>query len=219
MKKKFLLIVLITSYTLYSQCFCTSYSQSLFLRTGKNYTKFDFSNAETIPLDLHSDVGNTFEVGVNFIVKDAMRSNRFHYELGLKLEDFNAYLEEPYSAVTYNLQYLGINNSLYIAIVAGNRDHNRFMLDVKGGFGLFKYIAGKEMILNKIYDLQSFPEFRNVFGVATLGLHSRIVVSDYFDLGLGYDRSFSFLNTGNVSNKSLSFSSNQYIISIYFPIN
>ena len=193
-----------------------AHAQSFFIRAGKNYTKFDYQNAQTIPIDLHSDVGNSYEVGCTFPIKYA---NRFHYELGLQLNDFNAYTEAPVSGVTYNLQYFGVNNSLLIGIIDIDRNKDRFSLDCKAGLGIFKYVAGKEAILGKIYDLQTFPEFRNVFVVATIGLQSKFVISDYIDLSLGYDRSMSFLNTGNANYQSLSFTSNQFKVGIHFQMN
>ena len=194
----------------------TVHAQSFFIRAGKNYTKFDYQNEGVIPINLHSDVGNSYEVGCTFPIKNA---NRFHYELGLQLNDFNAYTEAPNSGVTYNLQYFGVNNSLLVGIIQGDENRNRFSLDCKAGLGIYKYVTGKEAILGKIYDLQSFPEFRNVFAVATVGLQSKFVISDYVDLSLGYDRCMSFLNTGNVSNQSLSFTSNQFKVGIHFQMN
>lgn len=194
----------------------TVHAQSFFIRTGKNYTKFDYQNTQTTPINLHSDVGNSNEVGYTFSIKEA---NRFNYELGLQLNDFNAYIEAPTTGVTYNLQYVGVNNSLLIGFIKSGRNNDEFSLDCKAGLGVYKYVTGKEAILGKIYDLQSFPEFKNVFVVATVGLQSKFIISDYIDLSLGYDRCLSLYNTGNANGQSLSFTSNQFKVGIHFQMN
>jgi hypothetical protein len=208
MKKTQLLLLLLMAFS--------AHSQSFFIKAGKNYTQFNYRNSQNEIIDLHPDVGNSYELGYVF---SNHYSKPFQYELSLKLDEFNAYTEAPISAVTYNIHYLGVYNSLYVPIIDGDRNNKPFTLNIKGGFGLYKSITGKEMILNKIYDLQSFPEFKNVFGVASIGLHSKFVVSDYIDLSLGYDHCMSFFNTGNVNNESLAFTSNQFTIGINFPIN
>ena len=192
------------------------HSQSYYVMAGKNFTKFNYQNAQNIPIDLHSDIGNSYEVGFTFPIKDA---KRFQYELCLKFNEYNAYTEAPLDAATYNLSYLGISNSLIVSIIKADRNSDRFFLDFKGGLSLDKYVAGKEAIFGKIYDLQSFPEFRNVFVVASVGLHSKIVISDYIDLSLGYDRCMSFLNTGESNSQSLSYRSNQFKVGLHFQMN
>lgn len=193
----------------------TSYSQSFFIKTGKNFTKFNYKNSYAELIDLHSDIGNTYEFGYNVPVK----LNRFEYEVGLKLDEFKTYVEAPNKAVDYNLNYLGVNNTLTYSIIGEGRNNGRFNLNAKGGIILSKYVTGKQSILQKNYDLNAFPEFKNLFLIASLGLHAKFLISETMDMSIGYDKTISFLNTGNGNNQSLSFSSNEIKVGIYFLIN
>lgn len=208
MRKQLLLLI---------SLFCISaHSQSFFVRIGKNFTKFDYQNAQNTPINLNSDIGNSYEVGCTFPIQF---SDSFHYEVGLQFDEFNSYTQAPVSAVTYNLQYLGLNNSLRIALLNTDHFRDRFALDFKGGLSIYKYVAGKEEILGKIHDLQMFPEFSKVFLVANIGLHSKFMVSDDMYISLGYDRVLSFMNTGNTNLQTLSFTSNQIKVGVHFEMN
>lgn len=208
--KKPVLIVMLIGFS------CSLFSQSFFIKEGRNYTKFYFQNPQSVVLDIHPYVGNSYEVGCTFPIEDAPR---FHYELGLQFDEFNTYVEAPISLATYNAHYLGINNSLLFSIIDSNRDFDRFSLDIKTGINLKKLVDGKEDILGKTYDLNQFEEFNGVFISFLMGLESKFVINDYVDLSLGYERCMSFLNTKDSNFQSLSFQSNQFKIGVHFQLN
>ena len=190
-----------------------SYSQSFFIKEGKNYTKLKYQNQHVVSIPLHSDIGNSYEIGYVFPIKSA---KYLHYELGLQLDEFNAYTQAPVTAVNYNLHYLGINNSLLITLSSTNTAKKRFILDFKGGLNFSKFISGNELILDQFYDLQSFPEFKTILVVGAIGLHSKVAISESVHLSFGYDRYMSFLNIGHLKNDSFSFTSNQFKVGIHF---
>lgn len=207
MKKKYFILLLLFG--------ITGYSQAFFVEYGKNFTKFNYRNSNTTSIPLHSDLGNTLQFGYHLPLKNS----NFQCAFGLQLDEFNSYVEAQYPAANYNLNYLGINNSILYSIIGSGREGGSFVLNLKGGLLLHKFISGKETIFNKNYDLNSFSEFNKTFLVATFGAQAKVLVSDSVDISLGFDRCISFLNTGNGDNQFLSFSSNQIKLGVYFILN
>jgi hypothetical protein len=194
---------------------CVVHSQSFFVKSGKNYTKINYGNTSTSSIYLHPDIGNTYQFGIYVPIENT----RYHYEVGFQLDEYNSYVEAPLAAANYNLNYLGINNSLLYSIIQSGREGRRFSLNAGGGITLSKYVSGKEFVKDKIYDLKSFPEFKNFFLTASLEIQAKLVVFENVDFSIGYDRCVTMLNTGNGNNQSLSFSSNQIKVGVYFLFN
>lgn len=195
--------------------FISGYSQAFFIESGKNFTKFNFRNANYKIIPLHLDVGNTYHFGYHLPIKET----NFQYELGIQFDEFNNYVKSPYPAVDYNLNYLGINNSILYSVIGSRRNNNRVVINLKGGLLLDKLISGKETIQDKNYDLQSFSEFNKFFLVATFGTQAKFFISETVDVTFGYDRLISFINTGNGNNQFLSFSSHQIKLGVYFILD
>lgn len=207
MKKKHLIPLLLFGITVYSQAF--------FVESGKNYTKFIYRNSNSKIIPLHSDFGNTLHFGYQLPVNN----NGLQYELGLQFDEFNNYVEEPNLAVNYNLNYLGINNSVLYSIIGSGRNNGRLVLNLKGGLLVDKFISGKENIMGKNYDLKKFNEFNKFFLVATFGIQTKFLVSEAVDISLSYDYCNSFFNSGNGNNQHLSFFSHQYKLGVYFILD
>lgn len=208
MKKKYFIPLLLFG--------ITGYTQSFFVESGMNYTKFKYRNSNSIKtIPLHSDFGNTLHFGYQLPVND----NGLQYELGLQFDELNNYVEEPNLAVNYSLNYLGINNSVLYSIIGSGRNSGRIVLNLKGGLLIDKFISGKEYIMGKNYDLKKFNEFNKFFLVATFGIQTKFLVSEAVDISLSYDYCNSFFNSGNGNNQHLSFSSQQYKLGIYFILD
>lgn len=191
------------------------HSQALFVKSGKNFTKINYKNKETTSIYLHPDLGNTYQFGIYVPIENT----RYHYEVGFQLDEYNSYVEAPLAAANYNLNYLGINNSLRYSIIQSGREGRRFSLNAGVGITLSKYVSGKEFVKDKMYDLKSFPEFKKTFFTGSLGIEAKLIVFENVDFSVGYDRCVTLLNTGNGNNQALSFASNQIKVGVYFLFN
>lgn len=209
MNKKFiaLFFILIT--------LCT-YSQKVYVNMGKNYTTYKFVNTQEASSRTSEDGGNFYELG--YLSRRKKDSVRLSYELGLSLNEFNSIVKAPEDAVRYQTQYLGLKMGLDYRIIGGYY-RNRFMVYLKGGVTANRFLSGKEDIYDKIYDLKTFDEFNKSIFMGYLGLHTSLIISEDLSLDIGYNRSESFLNTGNTSNQRLSFSANQFNVGLIFSVN
>lgn len=205
-KKMFFLLGVVLSFS--------GYSQSLFVRMGKNTTKFKFETINT-STELKSNIGDSYEVGVSFPLDS---ENTISYETALLFNNYNAYLGAPNSELNYSLNYLGIDNSLFYSILGTGRYSGRFVLRLKVGVNCNKMLSGTERIEGKIYELNEFPEFKGILFIGNIGIQTKYAASDVIDLSIGYNRGITLLNTGDIRNQSLSLSSNQIMVGIHFLI-
>lgn len=190
------------------------YSQSYFVRFGKNTANFKFTTNNTVS-KLNSEIGDSYEIGHTFPIG----SNRnVDYEAALTLNKFNPFVGAPESELNYSLHYVGIDNALLYSVIGDMGRDCDFVIRVKAGISCNKLISGFESINGKKYDIKNFPEFNGILFMGILGLQSKWIVSDVVDLSIGYNRGISLLNTGQISNQSLSISTNQIMVGIHFLV-
>ena len=187
-----------------------SYSQSYFINLGKNSSEFKFTTPYSKKI-LSSDIGDAFGVGYCF---DINNSNT-NYEIAFTLNKFNPYVGSPDSEVKYSLNYLGVDNAILYPII-GKTYRSSFILLVRASLSCNKLISGIESIEGEVHNLRSFPEFKGLLFMGALGLQSKVIVSHYINLSLGYNHGFSFLKTGQLNKESLTISNNQFVIGINF---
>lgn len=192
-----------------------TYSQSYFINTGFNTSnlKFTTPNSERV---LRSDIGDSFAVGRSFAIDDTNGTNG-NYEIGLTLNKFNPYIGAPESEVRYSLNYLGIDNAILYPIIGSSLD-SRFKLQMRVGLSCNKLISGIQSFEGALYNIKNFPEFKGLLFMGALGLQTKVIVSDYINLNLGYNYGASLLNTVQKNNQSSSVSIHQIVIGVHFVL-
>lgn len=190
-----------------------SHSQSLFIHSGKNSSKFKFTTPYSSKV-LSSEIGDSYAIGHSININDTNTD----YEISLTLNKFNPYVGSPESEVRYSFNYLGVDNAILFPII-GSSLRSSFILQLRTGISFNKLISGIQSIEGEIYNLKNFPEFKGLLFIGVLGLQSKVIVSDDINLSLGYNYGASFLNTGQKENESLSVSSHQIVVGVHFLLN
>ncbi len=204
---KFYLILIVTMVS------ALSYSQSFFIHSGKNSSKFKFTTPYSAKA-LNSDIGDSYAIGRSININDT----NTNYEIALTLNNFNPYVGSPESEVWYSLNYLGIDNAILYPII-GSSLGSSFVLQLRAGLSFNKLISGIESIEGEIHNVKNFPEFNGLLIMGALGLQTKIDVSDDINLSLGYNYGGSLLNTGQIKNESLSVSSHQIVVGVHFLLH
>lgn len=187
-----------------------SYSQSYFIRSGKNSSQFKYSNSYATTI-LKSDIGDSYEVGHSYNIG----GTKMEYEIALQLNKYSPYVGSPESEVRYSLHYLGIDNAILYPII-GTSPNSKFKLKLKAGLSCNKLISGIESIEGEIHDVKNFPEFKGFLFMGELGLQSVLEVNKNINLSLGYNYGRSFINTGQLKSETLTISRSQFLLGINF---
>lgn len=204
---KFYLFLLVTMVS------TLSYSQSFFIHSGKNSSKFKFTTPYSEKV-LSSDIGDSYAIGHSININDTNTD----YEIALTLNKFNPYVGSPESEVRYSLNYLGIDNAILYPII-GSSLRSSFILQLRAGLSFNKLISGIESIEGEIHNVKNFPEFKGLLFIGALGLQSKVIVSDDINLSLGYNYGASLLNTGQIKNESLTITSHQIVVGVHFLLH
>nr|WP_314864468.1 outer membrane beta-barrel protein [uncultured Flavobacterium sp.] len=194
-----------------------TYSQEFYINMGKNYTSYHFKNTPNISSTVSDDIGNSFEIGyLSTKLKDSQEL--LSYELGVSLNEYNSIVKAPEEAITYYTQYVGLRSALNY-IILREQHRNRFTVYLKGGLSADQFLAGKEEIDGKIYDLKNYDEFNKALFMVSLGLHANMIISDDLSFNLGYNRYETLYNTGNTLSQTLRFSIEQIKMGLTFRID
>lgn len=190
MIKKILILIGLISFK-YSQ------SQSIYLNTGKNYTKFsttkdigDF-NFLIKNSNLNSELGNFYEIGYTYNDDSTLKVSS-----GLTYNQFNIIYSVPNTATRYawNTNYLGIQNSIRVKIF---EVYDVFQVDAKLGLNTAYFISGNANALGVNYDLSNSEDFKKIIFQPNIGLTFSKSISDIGNLNLGYN--FSIAPSAKVS--------------------
>lgn len=190
MIKKILILIGLISFK-YSQ------SQSIYLNTGKNYTKFsttkdigDF-NFLIKNSNLNSELGNFYEIGYTYNDDSTLKVSS-----GLTYNQFNIIYSVANTATRYawNTNYLGIQNSVRVKIF---EVYDVFQVDAKLGLNTAYFISGNANARGVNYDLSNSEDFKKVIFQPIIGLTFSKPISNIGNLNLGYN--FSMANSAKVS--------------------
>lgn len=194
--------------------FTPIFSQSLYFKTGKNFTNYIFetstSGIQSSTVRLQSDSGSFFELGAALPFKNT----RFSYEFGVSLNELNSLVVSPSKAVRYKTEYVGLDNSVSFSVI----NAKRVLIDAKLGFGLQTIVFGRQEIGGVIYDLKGFSEFNGLFFRQSLGTQIKLVASNQLNFCIGYDFHYDVFNTKNNTNQSLLINNNQIKFGIYYKL-
>lgn len=202
-KNYLLLVMLITSFQLFSQ-------EAYFL-AGSNITKYTFKSSEGVmATQLQSGTGSSFEMGYSSPLKD----QKIFYDVSVTLNDYNAVAGSSANSYKWETKYIGVQNAVSFNFPVANN----FQLMLNGGINLSTIIYGKQTVDGAVYDLMGQDEFSGVLISPFVGAHTKYQLNDLGYLSLGYSFSKS-LNPFNVSPDKLSFNTNQILFGIHFNIN
>lgn len=192
------------------------FSQEIYFTTGKNYTKYNYKDANLQSnANLQSGTGNFYEVGLN----KPLGINKVSYELGVSLNDYNAIGGNSANYYRWDTQYLGIHTGLsYSLLTNKNKPKKDFDVLVGTGLNVSTLIYGKQEINGLYYDLMDQKEFSGIILESSVGLAAKYAFSSYGSLSLGYNFCQS-VNITNTSKEKLSFTTNQLELGVYFNID
>jgi hypothetical protein len=203
-KKYLLLILLIGS--------CQVFSQEVYIKSGKNYTKYKYKNALLqSSINLQSGTGNSYDIGIikPFINKHVL------YGVGIYLNEYNAIGGTSASSYRWDTQYLGATGKIYYSFFPNSKNIN-LLLDY--GVDGSTIIYGKQEIDGSYYDLIHQKEFSGIWIGSSAGVQVKYQIQSFGFLSLAY----SFIQNLNVSNttkEKVSFSTQQIALGFHFPIN
>lgn len=188
-------------------------AQTVYIKNGKNFTDFKFIQAEgTQSPGFQKGVGDAYDLGIRY---DLFKQERHLFgEVGVILNEYNAFVGIKSNYITWNTHYLGIQNSVLYSFL--NRDN--YFIGIKLGVNASKIIYGKEEVNGIYYDLRKEDNFKRFLFQYVVGLDVKYNVSDQISIGLG----FSFINSSNLSHSGSSkffINSKQIMASIFFVIN
>lgn len=207
-KKYLLLSFLITT--------CSIFSQEIYLKTGKNFTKYVYKDKslQKNP-NIQSGTGNFYEVG---LLRPFMNKKIF-YEVGLSLNEYNAVGGNSANSYRWDTQYLGLHGGLsYSLLTSKTNPTKNFDILIKTGLNGQTIIYGKQELNGVYYDLIQQEEFKGIVLESSLGFTAKYVIDSFGDLSLGYNFCQS-INVTNTSQEKLSFNTNQIQLGVHFNIN
>ncbi|WP_374505082.1 hypothetical protein [Flavobacterium sp.] len=190
MIKKILILIGLVSFQF-------SQSQSIYLNTGKNFTKFSTSkdigdfNFLIKNSNLNSELGNSYEIG--YIYND---DSTLKVSSGITYNQYNIVYSVANTATRYawNTNYLGIQNSVRVKVF---EVYDVFQIEAKLGLNTAYFISGSANALGVNYDLTSSEDFKKVIFQPLIGLTVSKPISDIGSLSLGYN--FSMASSAKVT--------------------
>jgi len=203
-KKYLFILALITSYQ--------AFAQEIYIRSGKNYTKYNYKNALLLSSSsLQSGTGNSYKVG---IIKPFVNEHVL-YGLGISLNEYNAIGGTSASSYRWDTQYLGATANIYYSLFPNSKNIN---LLFNCGLDASTIIYGKQQMDGTYYDLVHQKEFSGIWIGSSVGVQLMYQIDSFGYLSLDYSV-IQNLNVSNTTKEKLSFSTQQIALGFYFPIN
>lgn len=192
---------------------CQLYSQEIFLNTGKNFTKYNYTNGseEADPV-LQSGTGNFYEIGFSKLFPN----NQSFYSLGLALNEYNALGGNLANSYSWDTKYLGIKAGLGFSFFPVD-DYNNLNFVLQAGFLGQSIIYGKQNIDDVHYDLVRQKEFSGIVVEPSIGFSAKYRINSFGFLSVGYNFGQT-LNISNTTKEKVSFMTHQIQLGVYFPI-
>jgi hypothetical protein len=183
-------------------------AQEFYIKTGKNFTKYDYSNSSGASNNnLRSGSGDSYEVGYLHPI-----TAKFSYSAAITWDQLNAQGANGTSFYSWNTDYVGIQNSVLYTIF---KTRNDIAIDVKAAINTVTIVSGRQLLNNEYYDLTKQKEFNGILFQPLLGLQLKYTVLDNLKLSIGFATSKVFTNA---QNESLSLLNNQLQLGLHFPL-
>lgn len=189
------------------------FSQEVYLKFGKNFTKYDYLNSNGIPNPtLKSGTGNFYELGYNHYFNHCRCSYyRFYYSVSFVLNDFNAVGGNKIDIYSWDSQYAGLQGMINF----NSLPDNELNIIPKFGINVSSLLEGNQSIAGINYSLAQESEFKGLFISPVIGLDLKYSYSNStsFVFGYAFSKSFKFSNSNK---EKLSFVNNQLQFGFYF---
>jgi hypothetical protein len=183
-------------------------AQEFYVKTGKNFTRYDYSNAAGASnSDLRGASGSAYEVGYTHSI-----SAKFSYSAAITWDQFNASGANGGSTYSWNTDYIGIQNAVLFTILKTKKN---LELNVKAGINTLTIANGRQLLNNQFYDLTNQDEFKGILFQPLVGFEVKYAVAPNFNVSFGYTTSRVFTNA---KPESLSFINNQLQLGLHFPL-
>lgn len=192
---------------------CQLFSQEIFLKTGNNFTKYNYKNGfvQSDP-DLQSGTGNFYEIGFS----KPLPNKHMLYSYGLSLNEYNASGGNVANFYSWETKYLGVKAGLGFSLFPMDNVHKLNFL-VQAGILGETIIYGKQKMDGVNYDLVHQKEFSGVVVEPSVGFYAKYRVPSFGFLSVGYNYGHT-LNISNSTTEKLSFMTHQLQLGIYFTI-
>ena len=189
--------------------FSMAYAQEMYLKTGKNYTTYNYKSDTGNAPSLLAGSGEFYELG--YVM--TLNNEKLKYAVGLALNEHNAMGGDAANSYAWNTQYLGVQNTFSIAFV----NTNGFEVAANGGLGLSSLIYGKQDINGYYINLTSQKEFSGLWVAPKLGLQAAYQIDNdlYLSIGYAYQKSYNLTNS---SPEKLDFTTNQLQFGLHLKL-
>lgn len=193
------------------------YSQSYFVKTGKNFTSYEFINSEGVPSKgFQTDSGTNFQIGYSFQLNE---NKRLSYELFASLNQFNAQVGHVgVPIIKYNTEFIGIGNVITFSLIKSRG----FSFDTRAGFSANQIVYGKQEADGKIIDIKDFKEFNRVMALGSFGIQAKFKILNNAFVSAGYDYQFDVFdsnaftkNSGRLKNSTLFIRNGQFQLGVF----
>lgn len=189
-------------------CFQFGFSQEIYLKTGKNFTSYDYKNSMgKTNSDIKSSSGSTYELGYEYELND-----KISYLGSLTWNQYNAKGANRVDRYEWNTNYFGIQNAILYSVF---KTQNELEFKLKAGVNTSIIANGQQLLNNNYYDLTKYEEFKGIVIQPLIGMQLKYTVADYLILSLDYTLMKSLPKSGL---ERLSFSTNQVQLGFHFPL-
>jgi hypothetical protein len=203
-----------------------AFAQEVFLKTGKNFTTYDFnSDRGTAISEFLTGTGSSYEFGLGFpfLEKEGSapdmgnyeqsRPTFLRYEVSLTLDDYDSYGGDLNNNYSWETTYAGVRNRLSILGRVGALE-----LGLSGIVGASKMITGTQVVNKSRFDLSEFEDFSGVLLQGGLGGSASFQVVNQGFISLSYDYTRS-LRIGEQTSDQLSFKNQRIVLGVHFKLN
>lgn len=190
--------------------FSKGHSQELHVKTGVNFTKYNFHNGNSPSVTkFQAGSGTAYEIG---FVKFLNSKKDLHYTVDATLDEYNAVAGGNENSYSWNTRYAGLQGTMGYAFVKANR----FQLGLDFGLNVSGIVYGKQQMNGNYYDLMYQEEFSKLIFTPFGGLQTSYKVNNFTRLSLGYRFKSSFTPFADNSEQSVTFETNQILFGLRF---
>jgi len=197
-------ILLISNFTLQGQ--------ELYLTSGVNLTKYNFSSTDNSPLVFNSNTNQFYELGYSAL----LMNEKLIYSLGTAINNFDCSAVESGNQYEWKTTFIGLNNHLEYTIISSQSGY--FKINAGTQMQLMHIISGEQKLNGEQFDLSKEKEFKGFWLQPGLSITANYSVNDLCQLSLGYNYSEGF-NLSNNSEEKLKFINQQIRFGVHYYIN
>jgi hypothetical protein len=192
----------------FSALVLNSKAQNMYFLTGSNFSTYDFNQPMTTTLE--SGTGSFYEIGFS----KKLKPRNLVYNIGVNLNEYNAFARSTTNNYEWNTKYLGIQNALEYRIPL----MNYLGLIIQGGINISSIVYGKQSINGTYYNITKQAEFSyiNIDPYARLQLAFKLGDIGLMSFGYGICKSFFWMNN---TTEKLTITTNQLVFGIHLNIN